>query len=47
MNKDKFEELILDFRRRCLCNDFALGNSFWIDNYEFEVVNKKRKSKSL
>jgi len=41
MDLYKFEELILDFRKRCLENDFAVGDLFWIDNYEFEVKHNK------
>ena len=33
---------IEEFQRSLKENDFGIGDSFWIDNWEFEVINNKR-----
>ena len=35
MELEEFEHALKD-------DDFAIGDSFWIDNIEFEVKNKRR-----
>lgn len=37
-NKNRIEEFIKALKGK----DFALGDSFWINDIEFEVVNKKQ-----
>lgn len=34
---------IEEFKKSLEYNDFAVGDTFWIDGIEFEVVTKKRK----
>lgn len=34
---------IEEFEKALKERDFALGDSFWLDDIEFEVVNVKRK----
>lgn len=33
---------IQEFKERLRRNDFAIGDSFWIDDIEFEVINNRR-----
>jgi len=34
---------IEEFRRAIKDKDFAKGDTFWINNIEFEVINKRNK----
>lgn len=36
MNKEEFKRALKE-------NDFAMGDSFWIDDIEFEVIKKRRR----